>query len=95
MAINAINEQRFASDIKASFLFPAGWYVRGSDVYDLKLGLYTDTLIAFIRKIQPGEWARFENVNRIDTVRNFCTAKYNAIMRALGRALYRELRESP
>ena len=23
------------------------------------------------------------------------TAKYNAIMRALGRALYRELRESP
>ena len=56
------------------FFPPAGGYVKGTDIYDPKLGLYTDMLVDFIRKIQPMEWARFENVNKIDTVRKFCTA---------------------
>ncbi|MBR5705029.1 MAG: type I restriction endonuclease subunit R [Deltaproteobacteria bacterium] len=78
MAIDATNEQCFESDIEASFLSPSGGYVRGGDAYDPKLGLYVDTLIAFVRKTQPKEWARFENVNKIDTVRKFCTAFNNA-----------------
>ena len=72
------NEKRFESDIEASFLSPAGGYVKGTDTYDPKLGLYVDTLITFIQKTQPKEWARFENVNKIDTVRKFCTAFNNA-----------------
>ncbi len=78
MAIDVTNEKRFESDIEASFLSPAGGYVKGTDTYDPKLGLYVDTLIDFIQKTQPKEWARFENVNKIDTVRKFCTAFNNA-----------------
>ena len=55
MAINESNEKRFESDIEASFLSPAGGFVKGSDTYDPKLGLYVETLIAFIRKTQPKE----------------------------------------
>ena len=72
------NEKRFESDIEAAFLSPAGGYVKGTDTYDPKAGLYTETLIDFIRQTQPKEWARFENANQIDTVRKFCTAFNNA-----------------
>ena len=72
-------EKRFESDIEASFLSPAGGYVKGVDTYDAKTGLYVDTLIDFIKRTQPREWARFENVNKVDTVRKFCTALGNAI----------------
>lgn len=78
MSIDATNEKRFESDIEASFLSPAGGYVKGTDTYDPKLGLYVDTLISFIQKTQPKEWARFENVNKVDTVRKFCVAFNNA-----------------
>ena len=78
MAITESNEKRFESDIEAAFLSPTGGYVKGSDTYDTKLGLYVDTLIDFIKNTQPKEWARFENANKIDTVRKFCTAFNNA-----------------
>ena len=69
MAIDATNEKRFESDIEASFLSPSGGYSKGVDNYDPKVGLYVDTLIDFIKRSQPKEWARFENANKIDTVR--------------------------
>ncbi len=72
------NEKRFESDIEASFLSPSGGYDKGTDTYDPKLGLYTNTLIDFIQRTQPKEWARFENANKIDTVRKFCVAFNNA-----------------
>ncbi|MBQ9885863.1 MAG: type I restriction endonuclease subunit R [Lachnospiraceae bacterium] len=72
------NEKRFESDIEASFLSPEGGYVKGTDTYDAKLGLYVNTLIDFIKRTQPKEWARFENANKIDTVRKFCMAFNNA-----------------
>lgn len=78
MAIDATNEKRFESDIEASFISPSGGYTKGKDIYDPKLGLYVNTLIDFIRKTQPKEWARFENANKIDTVRKFCVAFNNA-----------------
>ena len=78
MSIDTTNEKRFESDIEASFLSPAGGYVKGTDTYDAKLGLYVSTLIDFIRRTQPKEWARFENVNKIDTVGKFCAAFNNA-----------------
>ena len=78
MSIDTTNEKRFESDIEASFLSPAGGYVKGTDAYDPKLGLYVDSLISFIQKTQPKEWARFENVNKVDTVRKFCVAFNNA-----------------
>ena len=78
MSIDSTNEKRFESDIEASFLSISGGYVKGSDTYDPKLGLYVSTLIDFIRKTQPKEWARFENANKIDTVRKFCAAFNNA-----------------
>ena len=74
MSIDETNEKRFESDIEASFISPAGGYVKGSDVYDPKLGLYVDSLIGFIQKTQPKEWARFENANKIETIRKFCRA---------------------
>ena len=78
MSIDSTNEKRFESDIEASFLSPSGGYTKGSDTYAPKLGLYVDTLIDFIKRSQPKEWARFENANKIDTVRKFCVAFNNA-----------------
>ena len=78
MPINETNEKRFESDIEASFLSPSGGYVKGCDAYDPSLGLYVHTLIDFIQRTQPKEWARFENANQMDTVRKFCVAFNNA-----------------
>ena len=71
-------EKRFESDIEAAFLSPAGGYVKGTDTYNQKLGLYVKTLIDFVQRTQPKEWARFENANQIDPVRKYCIAFNNA-----------------
>ena len=76
--IDTLSEKQFESDIEAALLSPAGGYVKGSDTYDAKAGLYVDTLINFVRKTQPREWTRFENVNKADTVQKFCAAFNNA-----------------
>ena len=78
MSIDSTNEKRFESDIEAAFLSPAGGYVKGTDTYDPNMGLYVDTLVTFIQKTQPKEWARFVNANQIDPVRKFCVAFNNA-----------------
>ena len=78
MSIDSTNEKRFESDIEASLLSPLGGYSKGTDIYDPKLGLYVNTLIDFIKRSQPKEWARFENANKIDTIRKFCVAFNNA-----------------
>lgn len=78
MPINETNEKRFESDIEVSFLSPSGGYVKGSDAYDPSLGLYVQTLIDFVQRTQPKEWARFVNANQMDTVRKFCVAFNNA-----------------
>ena len=67
-------EKRFEEDIESFFLAPAGGYTKGTDTYDAKLGLYVNTLIDFVQRTQPKEWARFENVNQVDPVRKFCLA---------------------
>ena len=72
------NEKQFESDIEASFLSWSGGYVKGTDTYDPKLGLYVNTLINFIKDTQPKAWARFENTNKIDTDKKFCQAFNNA-----------------
>ena len=71
-------EKRFEEDIESFFLSPAGGYTKTVDKYDAKLGLYIDTLIEFIQKTQPKEWARFVNQNSVDPVRKFCLAFNNA-----------------
>ena len=71
-------EKQFESDIVASFLSPSGGYTHNEDTYDPKVALFTDTLIRFVRKTQPREWARFENQNKVDPVRKFCLAFNNA-----------------
>lgn len=72
------NEKRFEEDIESFFLSPAGGYTQGIAAYDAKLGLYVDTLIEFVQKTQPKEWARFENQNSADPSRKFCAAFSNA-----------------
>ena len=70
--MNDLTERRFESDIEAAFLSPAGGYVKGTDTYDARQGLYVATLIDFVRRSQPREWARFENVTKSDSVKKFC-----------------------
>ncbi|MBO4378252.1 MAG: type I restriction endonuclease subunit R [Clostridia bacterium] len=72
------NEKRFESDIESFLLSSAGGYVKGTDAYDPKLGLYAGRLVDFVRRTQPKEWARFENANKIDTEHKFCVAFSNA-----------------
>lgn len=67
-------EKRFEADIESFFLSPTGGYTKGADTYDAKQGLYVNTLIDFVQRTQPKEWARFENANQVDPVRKFCTA---------------------
>lgn len=74
MAINVTTEKRFEEDIESFFLSPAGGYTKGADTYDAKFGLYVNTLIDFVQRTQPKEWARFENANQVDPVRKFCLA---------------------
>ena len=71
-------EKRFESDIESFLLSPEGGYTKGADAYDAKFGLYVNTLIDFIQRTQPKEWARFENMNQVDSVRKFCAAFNNA-----------------
>ena len=71
-------EKQFESDIAAAMLSPAGGYTRNGDCYDPKLGLFVDTLIRFVQKTQPNEWAFFEKQNPVNPVRKFCTAFNNA-----------------
>ena len=71
-------EKQFESDIAAALLSPAGGYTRNGDCYDPKLGLFVDTLIRFVQKTQPNEWAFFEKQNPVNPVRKFCTAFNNA-----------------
>ncbi|MCD7770264.1 MAG: DEAD/DEAH box helicase family protein, partial [Oscillospiraceae bacterium] len=67
-------EKQFESDIEASFLSPAGGYTKGTDTYDPNLGLYVNTLIDFIQRTQPREWARFVKQNQTDPALKFCRA---------------------
>ena len=72
MSIDVTTEKRFEEDIEAFFISPTGGYTKGTDTYDPALGLYVNTLIEFIQRTQPKEWARFENQNKVDPVRKFC-----------------------
>lgn len=78
MAINVTTEKRFEEDIEAFFLSPAGGYTKGNDTYNADLGLYVHTLIDFVQRTQPREWARFVNQNKVDPERKFCLAFNNA-----------------
>lgn len=77
MAINESSERRFEEDIESSFLSNGG-YRKGSDIYDPELGVFSNTLISFIKATQPKEWKRFENYNAIQTERKFIVAFNNA-----------------
>jgi len=72
MGIEVTTEKRFEEDIESFFISPAGGYTKGADTYDSVLGVYENTLIDFIQKTQPKEWARFENQNKVDPARKFC-----------------------
>lgn len=78
MAIEVTNEQRFEADIESFFCSPDGGYSKGNDIYDPELGLFTQTLIDFIQRTQPKEWARFEQQNQVNPVRKFCVTLNNA-----------------
>ena len=72
------NEKRFEEDIESFFLTEQGGYTKTADTYDPALGLYVNTLIAFVKATQPKEWTRFENTCNSDPVRKFCNAFNNA-----------------
>jgi len=72
------SEKRFEQDIESFLLSPQGGYTHTTDVYDPAVGLYTDTLIGFIKATQPREWARFEGMCQSDPVKKFCLAFNNA-----------------
>ena len=82
MSITDTTEKRFEMDI-ADFLLSEGGYTRNGDIYDPRLGVFTDTLIRFVKTTQPKAWARFEMQNRSDPARKFCLA-FNAACDSFG-----------
>lgn len=81
MAITDTKEKRFETDIESFFLSPEGGYTKTTDTYSPKEGLYIDTLIDFIKRTQLKEWARFENLHKVNTEHEFCVAFINAVSR--------------
>ena len=78
MPIDVTSEKKLEEDIESFFLTEQGGYTKTADTYDPALGLYVNTLIAFVKATQPKEWARFENTCNSDPVRKFCNAFNNA-----------------
>lgn len=78
MGIDVTTEKRFEEDIESSFLSPDGGYTKGKDTYNAALGLYVNTLIDFVQRTQPKEWARFVNQNAVNPELKFCNAFNNA-----------------
>lgn len=78
MPITDTTEKRFESDIESFLISAEGGYTKTTDCYDAKEGLYVNTLITFIQKTQPREWARFEKNCGSDPVRKFLLAFNNA-----------------
>ena len=77
MPVTDTTERRFEDDI-TGYLLSEGGYTRNADLYDPQLGLFPDTLIRFVRRTQPREWARFANMNAVNPERKFCAAFSNA-----------------
>ena len=67
-------EKRFEMDIADFLLSTTGGYTANRDVYDPKLGLFPETLVRFVQKTQPKEWARFVMQNKTEPERKFCLA---------------------
>lgn len=78
MSVVETSEKRFEADIESFLLSPEGGYIKNSDAYEPDLGLYSATLIRFIKKTQPNEWKRFTMQNAMDPERKFCLAFNNA-----------------
>lgn len=74
MPITETTEKRFEMDIADFLLSPAGGYTGNHDAYDPKLGLFPETLVRFVQKTQPKEWARFVMQNKTEPERKFCQA---------------------
>ena len=72
--ITDTTEKRFEMDIADFLLSPAGGYTGNHDAYDPKLGLFPETLVRFVKKTQPKEWARFVMQNKAEPERKFCQA---------------------
>ena len=74
MPITETTDKRFEMDIADFLLSPAGGYTGNHDAYDPKLGLFPETLVRFVQKTQPKEWARFVLQNKTEPERKFCLA---------------------
>lgn len=78
MAVDTTTEKRFEEDIEAFLVSAQGGYTKTTDTYNAELGLYVNTLTAFVKRTQPKEWARFEHSCNSDAERKFCVAFNNA-----------------
>lgn len=76
MAIDNTFEKRFESDIESSFI--SNGYLKGSDTFIPKDGLFTFSLIDFIKRTQEKEWERFIKYNPINPEGKFIMAFNNA-----------------
>lgn len=74
MGVTVTSEKQFESDIEAFLLSADGGYTKNEDAYDPKLGVYTDTLIRFVKTTQEKEWKRFELQNSVNTELKFVQA---------------------
>ena len=74
MSVEETNEKRFESDIEAFMLSPAGGYTKNQSAYEPDLGLYTETLIDFVKETQPKAWKRFALLNTGNIERKFAQA---------------------
>ena len=71
-------ERRFEEDIEQFLVSCNGGYTKTTDKYDAGQGLYIGTLINFIQRTQPREWARFEKTCGGDSIKKFCLSFNNA-----------------
>ena len=74
-----MTEKRFETDIESFLISAQGGYTKTNDTYDKKECLYVDTLINFVKRTQPKQWARFEKSCNGEPAKKFCDAFDNAV----------------
>lgn len=63
-------EFQFQTDV-INELLANGWHLGQPEHYDRKRALYPEDLIAFVKKTQPKQWAKYAKIYPNDTENKF------------------------
>ena len=72
-------EINFEEYIESFLISERGSYTKGTDTFDHAYGIYSGTLLSFVKETQAKEWKRFAMQNPGNTEEAFCRCFSNAV----------------